>query len=296
MTTPVRLHTLLGTYPNTQALVSGSVKSPLIEFDFVEAKNPAAHFKRVVRDLEFDVAEIAIITYLMAKAHGKPLVLLPVVMFSRFQHPYLVYDSSRGTLAPKDLEGKRIAIRSYTVTTCTWLRGILAEDHGVDLSRIQWLSSEDPHVAEFRDPPNVKKGPATLSIPDMVLSGEADAAIVADVSNLDPRLKTVIPDPAGAARAWRQARNAIQVNHMAAVSTDLLSKHPDLVREVYRMFCEAKRLGPSLDKEGYDPVPYGVENNRRNLDAAIECVYRQGLIPRRYSVDELFDDVTRALN
>src|SRR5256886_14854617 len=122
-------------------------------FDFADVKAPATAFKRVVRDMEFDVAELAIVTFLLAKAHGKPLVLLPAVVLGRFQHPYLVYNRARGHLAPSDLAGRRVGIRSYSVTTVTWLRGVLAEEWGVDLDRITWITFEEPHVAEFRDPP-----------------------------------------------------------------------------------------------------------------------------------------------
>src|SRR5205823_8944751 len=114
-------------------------------------------FRRVVRDLAFDVAELAIVTLLIAKAHGTLLVLLPAVVLGRFQHPYLVYNRERGPLAPGDLEGRRVGIRSYSVTTVTWLRGILADDWGIDLDRVTWVTFEEPHVAEFRDPPTVQR-------------------------------------------------------------------------------------------------------------------------------------------
>ena len=97
---------------------------------FADVLSPAAAFKRVVRDLEFDVAELAIVTFLLAKAFGKPLVLLPAVVLGRFQHRFLVYDRERGPLAPGDLRGRRVGIRSYSVTTATWLRGILVEVWG----------------------------------------------------------------------------------------------------------------------------------------------------------------------
>lgn len=287
---PMTLHTLLGDYPNTAALKRGELASPLVRFDFVEAANPASHFKRVVRDLEFDVAELALVTYLIAKAHAKPLVLLPVVLFSRYQHPYLVYNCERGTLAPRDLEGRRVAIRSYSVTTTAWLRHILAADYGVDLGRVRWVTYEEAHVAEFRDPPNVERAPAGSNMMDMLLAGEVDAAIVGDISRLDPRLTTVIPDPQAAAHAWRERNGALQINHMVVVSGRLSREHPDAVREVYRLLCAARRAAPP--DAAWDSRPCGVEANRRNLEVAIAAVHAQGLIPRRYAVEELFDDLT----
>ncbi len=157
---PLRLRTLLGDYPNTLALKRGELGSALVAFDFADVKLAHTAFKRVVRDLEFDVAELALVTFLMAKAYGKPLVLLPAVVSARFQHPYLVYNAERGHLAPADLAGRRVGIRSYSVTTAAWIRGILANDHGVDPDSVRWVSFEDAHVAEYRDPPAVERAAA----------------------------------------------------------------------------------------------------------------------------------------
>ncbi len=276
----MRLKTLLGDYAVTRALRDGRVRSPLVELDFADVKVPHTAFKRVVRDLEFDVAEIAIVTFLMAKACGKPLRLLPAVMFGRFQHPYLV---SISEIKPKDLEGKRVAIRSNSVTTVAWLRGILADDHGVDLGKVKWVTFEDAHVAEYRDPPGSERAPAGKTPLGMLLAGEVDAAVLADPLPKDERLKSVIPDPAAAARDWHRRKGAIQVNHLVCVRNSL---GPEVSREVFDLLCRSKEL--SEQKAPYDTSPFGLENNRRNLEVAIDYVYRQGLIPKRYGVDELF--------
>jgi 4,5-dihydroxyphthalate decarboxylase len=286
----VTLRTLLGDYPGTRALRSGAISSPSVTLDFADVKSASSGFKRVVRDREFDVAELAIVTFLIAKAHGTPYVLLPAVVLGRFQHPYLVYNRERGALAPGDLNGRHVGIRSYSVTTVTWLRGILAETYGVDLDRITWVTFEEPHVAEFRDPPNVQRAEHGKDMLGMLLAGEIDAAILGGEAPADPRVATLIPDPAGAARAWREKHQAIQINHMVTVKRGLA---PDVTREVYRMLVESKRAAGSSGE--LDTTPFGVEANRRNLDVAIEYVYAQRLIPRRFSVDELFDDVTRRL-
>src|SRR2546427_5656075 len=163
------LNTLMGEYPVTKQF-----KTHTDKFAFADIKgSPAPAFKRVVRNLEFDVSEMAIMTHLIAKAHGKPYRLLPVVVLARFQHPFLVYNSARGTLSPKDLNGKRIGVRSYSVTTGVWIRGILADDYGVDLSSIKWTTFEDPHVAEYRDPPGVQRAPAGKDIMAMLQAGRA---------------------------------------------------------------------------------------------------------------------------
>src|SRR5205814_10471115 len=165
------LKTLMGDHEVTKQF-----KTRTDKLNFIEVKGSAAqYFKRVVRDLEFDVAEMAIITHLIAKAHDKPYRLLPFTVLARYQHPFLVYNAARGTVAPEDLPGKRVGVRSYSVTTGAWIRHILAEDHGVDISRIKWVTFEEAHVAEFRDPPNVERAPAGKDINGMPMAGEARA-------------------------------------------------------------------------------------------------------------------------
>ena len=281
----MRLRTLLGDYPVTRALKEGRVHSTSIELDIADVKVPHTAFKRVVRDLEFDVAELAIVTFLMARAFGKPLKLLPAVMFGRFQHPYLVCLKD---LAPKDLEGKRVAIRSSSVTTVAWIRGILTDDYGVDLDRVKWVTFEDAHVAEYRDPPGTERAADGKTPLAMLLAGEVDAAVLADPLPKDARLKNVIPDPAAAAVDWHRRKGALQINHMVVVKE---SMEPELVQEVYRLLRESKKLGA----EHSATCPFGLEANRRNLEVAIDYVHRQKLIPRRYAVDELFSGVTGAL-
>src|SRR5499427_979959 len=141
---------LLGDYPLTQAMKKGEMKSGAVNLEFADVKTVSTAFKRVVRNLEFDCSELAIVTFLMAKAYGKPLSLLPAVVMARFQHPHIVYNMERGPLTPADLAGRRVGTRSYTVTTSTWLRTILADDYGVDLNRVKWITFEEAHVAEFK--------------------------------------------------------------------------------------------------------------------------------------------------
>ena len=290
----MRMRALLADYPVTAALKKGAVRSADVQLDFADVKTASSAFKRVVRDLEFDFAELSIVTYLMALAHGKPLVLLPTVIVSRFQHPYIVYNAARGALAPGDLAGRRVGIRSYSVTTVTWIRGILSDDYGVDLGSVKWVAFEEPHVAEFRDPPNLERAPAGKDLAAMLLAGEIDAAIVGDKAPDDPRIKTLIPDPKAAADAWYRKHGALQINHMTVVRRSLAQEHPEIVKELYRLLCESKKAArmPS----GMDLNPFGVERNRKGLEIAIDQCTRQGLIPRRFAVDELFDETTRNFN
>jgi 4,5-dihydroxyphthalate decarboxylase len=245
---------------------------------FAEVAVPHTAFKRVVREAEFDVAELALVTFLLAKAHAKPYRLLPAVLSARFQHACLAYDPRRGALRPEQLEGKRVGMRSYSVTTATWVRGILAADHGVDLARVRFVTFEEPHVAEFRDPPNVRRAPAGAGLRDLLLAGELDAAILPEPAREGP-LRPVIEDPEAAAAAWRARHGAIQVNHVLVLKDTVSDAQAgEIAALLEESFAAAGR--PEMN-------PIGLEANRRNLEAAIDCVHGQGMIPRRFTVEEL---------
>ena len=280
----MRLRTLLGGHPGTKALKSGSIKSDLVEFDFVDYSPTNKGFKPMVREGAFDVSEMAIVTYLMAKSFGKPMVLLPDVVVARFQHGHALYNAKRGTLTPADLNGKRVGIRSFTTTTGAWLRGILANDHGVDLNSIDWVTFEDAHVAEFRD--TTQRAPAGKEVIQMLIDGELDA-VLGEKSD-HPDLKPLFADVAGEEKAWFAKYGVMPINHMVVVKPDLSGKHPDAVREVHRLLKESAK--------GVAAAPqFSAEEMRRSLETIIFYTAQQGLIPRAYTVDELFDDVTRAL-
>jgi 4,5-dihydroxyphthalate decarboxylase len=278
----MRLRTLLGDHPCTAALKNGSIKSDLVEFDFVEYAPTNKGFKPMVREGAFDVSEMAIVTYLMAKNFNKPMVLLPDVVLARFQHGHAFYNASRGALAPADLGGKRVGIRSFTTTTGAWLRGILANDHGVDLKAIDWVTFEDAHVAEFVD--TARRAPAGKQIVQMLLDGELDAILGEKVDH--PDLKPLFANVKAEEAGWFAKHGVKPINHMVVVSQELSDRHPEVVREVHRLLSAAA----AADKPGFSAADI-----RRSLQCITGYSAQQGLIARRFAIDELFDDVTRAL-
>jgi 4,5-dihydroxyphthalate decarboxylase len=281
----MRLRTLLGTHPCTAALKDGSITSDSVAFDFVEYSPANKGFKPMVREGAFDVSEMAIVTFLMAKSVGKPMVLLPNVVVSRFQHAYALYNAKQGTLKPSELNGKRVGIRSFTTTTGAWLRGILANEHGVDLDKVDWVTFEDAHVAEYHD--TTKRAPASKQIVQMLIDGELDA-VLGEKSD-HPDLKPLFPDPSKEEQSWFAKHAVVPINHMVVVKQQLSEQNPDAVREVHRLLLEAakdtKHTRPSFPDH----------NIRRSLGMIIDYAVQQGLIPRAFTVDELFDDVTRLL-
>ena len=281
----MRLRTLLGDHPGTSALKNGSIKSDLVTLDFVDYSPTNKGFKPMVREGAFDVSEMAIVTYLMAKSFGKPMVLLPNVVLARFQHAYAMYNAKQETLKPADLNGKRVGIRSFTTTTGAWLRGILANDYGVDLDSIDWVTFEDAHVAEFID--TTKRAPAGKQIIQMLLDGELDAVLGEKVDH--PDLKPMFPDAAAEEKSWFAKHGVLPVNHMVVVSETLCRTQPDAVREVLRLLQESAARAPAAAER------FSNDEMRRSLQLIIQYTAQQGLIPRAYAVDELFDDVARPL-
>jgi 4,5-dihydroxyphthalate decarboxylase len=293
--TKLKLHTMLGNYPNIQALKNGDIRSDLLDFDFVEVKVANTLFKKVVREAAYDVAELAIVTYLQAKTYGKPYVLLPAVVVGRGQHHTIAYNVERGALKPSDLAGKRVGVRAYTVTTGTWVRGILEQDYGVDLDKVEWITFEDPHVAEYRDPDAIKRAPAGKELVQMLLDGELDAAVVGDKLP-DPRLRHLIPDPETAARNWALSHGGVPINHMVVLRENIARSRPDVAKELFRLLLASKRaLKSPSDGTALDPLRFGVEACRPTLEIIIDYCVRQKLLPRKIAVDALFDDSTRAL-
>ena len=281
----LRLRTLLGGHPGTKALKDGSIKSDLVAFDFADYSPTNKGFKPMVREGAFDVSEMAIVTYLMAKSFGKPMVLLPNVVLARFQHAYALDNAKSGTMTPADLNGKRVGIRSFTTTTGAWLRGILANDYGVDLDSIDWVTFEDAHVAEFKD--TTMRAPAGKQIVQMLVDGELDAVLGEKVEH--PDLKPLFPDAEREEKSWFAKHGVTPINHMVVVSERLSQNHPDAVREVSKLLRESAALAPTFS------VRFNADETRRSLEMIIRYSAQQGLIPRAYAVDELFDDLTRTL-
>src|SRR5271154_4394633 len=223
------LDVCLGTYSHTRPLKNGDIKSDRVMLHFTEVEPINKAFLQMVRQEKFDVSEMAIATYLQAKAYGKPLTLLPVTMMGRFQHGTMLYNSERGTVTPESLAGRRVGVRAFSQTTGVWLRGILWKDYGVDLGKVKWVTFEDAHVPEYRDPPGVERAAEGKDITKMIFNGELDAAIFGNNVPNDPRLKSVIPDPDAAAAAWYKKHGTVPLNHMVVVKSALSQSEPGAV-------------------------------------------------------------------
>jgi len=307
------LKTVTRTQGNNQALTDGTVRPRTFTFDFEDVPILVHAFRRMVRGLEFDVCEMAITTYLCARAHGKRFTALPIFLVRAFHHGAILYNTNAGIRVPKDLEGRKVGVnRGYTVTTGLWARSVLQQEHGVDLSRITWVLSGDEHVAEYRPPANVVSIEPGKTLAQMLGTGELAAVIGVEVDRAD--VQPLIPNGLEAGLAALRDRGHYPINHLIVVRDELLEAYPDLAADVFGAFAESKRLylerleagtieAPTavdrmhlrvLEIAG-DPLPYGIEPNRAVLGELIDHALTQGIITSRVAPEELFARSTHGL-
>ena len=280
------LFTLLATNPSTAALKTGKVRSPLVDFNFADVKVSNTEFKPLVREHRYDLAELAIVTYLQAYEKGLSYVLLPATVVGRNQHHTIFYNADRGPL--EDLTGKRVGVRAYTQTTGAWVRGFLAEDYGVDIERVQWVTFEDSHVAKYRDPEFVERAPEGKAIKQMLLDGELDAAILGDVAEEGP-IQHLIPDHAEAGAAWAKRHGGVPINHLMVIRESIAEEQPEVVKAVYRLLKDSREAASAIYDSGEaNPLRYGVSNIRQSFDTIVDYALKQKLLTERVSADDVF--------
>ena len=228
----------IANYGHTTPLKDGSVTSDMFGMEHIEITPVPMIFRRMVRSLEFDVAEMALATYLCSRAHGKRFTALPIFLTHDFYHGGIMVNKSSGISAPKDLEGRKVGVRSYTLTPGVWTRAVLQHEYDVDLDAVTWVLSGDEHVAEFVEPSNVASSPNS-DLPAMLLSGEVDAVIGAGAID-SPEVQPLFPDAIEADAAWHKKTGLYPISHLLVVKDALLEDNPDIALELYRMFSEAK--------------------------------------------------------
>jgi 4,5-dihydroxyphthalate decarboxylase len=308
-----KLKTVTRTQGNNKALKDGAVQPKSFEFDFEEVDPLIAAFRRMVRGSEFDICEMAITTYVCAKAHGKKMTAVPVFLVRAFHHGAILVNSKAGIRTPKDLEGKKVGVnRGYTVTTGVWARSVLQQEHGVDLSKITWVLSGDEHVAEYQPPANVVPIEPGKKMADMLISGELVAAIGVEVDH--PDIKPLIPNALEAGLSALRKNGHYPINHLVVIKDELIEQYPDLAADVFNAFAESKRRYVERLKSGQiekptevdkvhqrvmeiagEPLPYGIAPNRKIIDELIQHALTQGIITKPVSADELFAPSTRSL-
>jgi len=245
-----RLKTALAARGHTQALMNGTVTPRTFELEFEDVPSIIKAFRRMVRNLDFDISELAMTTYLCARAQGKPFTAIPVFPMRAFHHGAIVYNTKTGVRTPKDLEGRRVGVnRGYTVTTGLWVRGILQHEYGVDLGKVTWVLSGDEHVAEYQPPSNVVSIEPGRTLQELLAAGEIAAAIGITVES--PDVKPLIPHAGEAGFEALQRQGLYPINHTVVVRNDRLDANPDLAEDLVDVFAEAKRIYLRHLREGH---------------------------------------------
>jgi len=318
-----KLKIAIADYPYTTELKSGAIPIEGVDVEFVNVVPQIAAFRRMVRNVEFDVCELAPTTYIIARSFDAPFVALPIFIMRRFHHGGLLVRPDAGIHEPKDLEGKNVGVRAYSVTTGVWTRGILIDEYGVDNSKITWIVDDEEHVTQMKLPENVRHAPEGRSLAQMMRGGELHAGFAANAGigregkptdgwdkakETNPTYPDLFPNAAELEREYFNRTGIYPIHGTIVVKESVLKEHPFVARALFDAFEEAKRrwlqkveageANSPADRKtadlrsivGADPLPNGMEWNLPTIEALENYAWKQRLITRRMPVGEIFVD------
>jgi 4,5-dihydroxyphthalate decarboxylase len=321
-----RFKIAIADYGHTVAAKSGAAPIKGVDADFIQVVPIIGAFRRMVRDLEFDICEMAPTTYMIARALGAPYIALPIFLMRRFHHGGFVVRPDAGIKEPKDLEGKKVGVRAYSVTTGVWTRGIFVNEYGLDSAKVTWVVDDEEHVTALKLPPNVMHAPAGKSLQSMMKSGEIQAgftgpagvgrsgppisgwdkasAVVADADTYPELIANVEQVEAD----WYRTSGIYPIHGLIVVKDEHIKRYPWLSRSLMDAFVAAKQPYLEALKRGEgdkpedlryrkflslmnDPLPYGMVANRASIEALVTYSLQQKLIPSRPQLDQVFVDI-----
>jgi 4,5-dihydroxyphthalate decarboxylase len=300
-----KLKAVSRTQNNNRRVKEGAVTLPDFDLEFEEIPVLVQGFRRMVRQLEFDVCEMALTTYICAKAHGVKFTAIPIFLVRDFHHGAIAHHVPSGLKSPAELTGKRVGVnRGYTVTTGVWARAIIQDEYEVDLSSVTWAPSGDEHVEAYKAPANVEPLPDG-DLEAHLASGDVVAAVGASFDH--PDIAQMIPNEFDAGVAAFKSRGFYPINHTVVVRDAVLEEMPEVATQVFEAFAESKRQYVEDLKAGRitepkrvdkvhqvalevmdDPLPYGVEPNRKTLEGLVDHAVTQKIIPQRMALEDLF--------
>jgi 4,5-dihydroxyphthalate decarboxylase len=316
----VRLKIAIAEFPHTSAIRNGSIPIEGVDPEIITVEPQIGAFRRMVRDVEFDVCELAPTTYIIARAYGSPFVALPIFVLRRFHHAGLLVRPDAGIRQPKDLEGKKVGVRAYSVTTGVWTRAVLIDEFGLDNSKVTWVVDDEEHVTQLKLPSNVIRTPQGRSLADMMADGELSAGLAANAGigrtgsptggwkTVEAEYPDLFLNAAELEADWYKRTGIYPMHGTIVVKDSVLAELPWVAKSLFNAFAQAKnewlaRLDANppqnaSDKKyaalrkivGHDPLPYGMEANIPTIKALEDTAFKQGLTPRRMSLDELFVD------
>jgi 4,5-dihydroxyphthalate decarboxylase len=320
----IKLDIAVARYPHTTPLLDGEVRIEGVTPNFIQVIPQIAAYRRMVRQVEFDVCEIAPTTYIIARAYGAPFVALPIFVTRRFHHSGLLVRPDAGIRHPKDLEGRKVGVRAYSVTTGVWTRGILIDEYALDSSAVTWVVDDEEHVTQLKLPPNVVHAPQGGSLADMMATGELAAGFAANAGigrsgsptggwqQLEANYPELFSNAEELEAAWYKKTSIYPMHGTIVVKDEILRTHPWLPQSLYGAFSKAKELwltrlmsgaaDTASDRKyrqlskivGEDPLPFGMKQNLATIKALEDTTFKQKLTPRRMPVEELFVDPERS--
>ncbi|MDF1608177.1 hypothetical protein PZ897_08320 [Hoeflea sp. YIM 152468] len=313
-----KLNICLRLQGNVAPLLNGTVKVNGFDLTIHDEAAMKGAFRSMVRENKFEISELALTTYVVAREYGAQFTALPIFLVREFHHGAILFNRNAGITDPQQLEGRDVGVdRGYTVTTGVWAREILAKEHGLNPSRVNWVLSSDEHVADYRLPENVRHIKEGRSLREDLQTGVLPATVGFFPQDIPEQYTDIVPLHSNGMEAGLRAydqRGHYPINHLIVVRNDVLARHPELPVALFEAFTESKKIyvdqlrageieAPTdidrmhdriLDR-GDDPLPYGIEPNRALLEGYLEQCQSQGVLSRPVTLESLFEPTTRRL-
>ena len=289
----LKLDFAVAEYPHTAPILSGAIPIEGIEPNFIKVVPQIGAYRRMVRQVEFDVCEIAPTTYIIARAYGAPFTALPIFVMRRFHHGGLLVHPDAGIKHPKDLEGRKVGVRAYSVTTGVWTRGILIDEYGLDSSKVTWVVDDEEHVTQLKLPENVVHAPKGRSLADMMAAGELAAGFDTNAGIgrsgsptggwqvREASYPELFPNAEELESAWYRKTGIYPMHGTIVVKDDVLKQHPWVAGALFDAFSNAKTqwLEKLHSGEANSASEKSIENSPRSW--AIRCpTERKPILPQ----------------
>jgi len=318
----LRLSFACALYDRMQPLYTGEVSPAGIDLNFIPIEEPRPIFDRMSGGQEFDVAEYSSSEFVQRFANKQcPFVAIPVFPSRAFRHGFIAINKKSGIAKPKDLEGKRVGVPLYTMTAAIFIRGLLQHEFGVDFEKIHWVQGAvnhagahgNPTVLPLLKPVPIEVDPSGRSLSDLIEARVVDATLgtsLPEAIRTNPDITRLFPNYVDMEREYYKRTGIYPIMHLVAIKKDIYERYPFVASSLYDAFVESKKIAlkhmfnlralrymtPFLMRDideiyeifNGDPWPYGVEKNRKTLEALVTYLVDQHLIAAPVKVDDLF--------
>jgi 4,5-dihydroxyphthalate decarboxylase len=314
-----KLHLTLacGDYESIRALKEGTVKPDGIELTVLTDMTSDIRHWRMIRNHEFDIAELSMSNYLMAKYIGLPIAAIPVFLHRRFRHGFVFLNAAKNIRKPTDLVGKKVGLRNFQATANLWIRGILEHEYQLPHRSIQWFKQDEEEV-EWTPPSdlNIQRVGAGKNVEQMLVDGELDALIhpelIQPILNKDQRVSRLFPAYRELEIEYFKRTGIFPIMHTTAIKQAVVEKYPWVPINLMHAFEESKKVAYKrienprivplswfrhfLEEQeeilGADPWAYGLgASNRKNLETLMQYSQEQGLLGRKIALEDLFINI-----